>query len=422
MKLIYFQQVPYRHLPDDFEHRYEPVVSTPYHDLVDSSLVAKTFKDSLDEIMHAAREGFDAVAVTEHGQSSYDMVPNPDILQAAIAYATESEGLKVGIYPLGRSLGKSREPLRVAEELAMIDCISNGRLIAGFPVGLPYDASVNNGVAPAEQRLRFDENLALVLKAWTSREIFAWNGRFHQHASVNLWPRPIQDAPHPPVWITGTGNPKSMETVLRGGYGFNSFGTFGSAAGRAIFGKLWETADKLGLERNPNRAGMTQCVVVADTDAEAERLYARHVEYYYRKTFGVSSMDRLMIPGGIEYMGLQAMMRGAAPPDMASRMKTVTFAELVEKGCVIAGSPATVRERISALTKELGIGNLLPMLQLGSMPHELTLQNITLFMREVAPYLRESSTANAMEHSWWPKSLQQQVGESVKISEAETVQ
>lgn len=108
----------------------------------------------------------------------------------------------------------------------MLDAISNGRLIAGFPVGLAYDANVNNGVPPAETRLRFDENLELVLKAWREREPFPWNGRFHQHGSVNIWPRPIQAGP--PVFITGIGNPRTMEFCLQNGYGFNYFGWFGA--------------------------------------------------------------------------------------------------------------------------------------------------------------------------------------------------
>jgi len=136
MKVNYFQQVPYRHLPDDFEANHESVVTTPYHGLVDPKLIVEAYRNALDECMYAARAGFDGVAITEHGQSSYDMAPNPDLLEAALAYATETQGLATAIYPIGRSLGKSREPIRVAEEQAMLDCMSNGRLICGFPVGL----------------------------------------------------------------------------------------------------------------------------------------------------------------------------------------------------------------------------------------------------------------------------------------------
>lgn len=78
----------------------------------------------VSEMMHAAREGFDGVALTEHGQSSYDVMPNPNLIAATLATMTQLEGVPAAISVLGRSLGKSREPLRVAEEYAMIDCLS----------------------------------------------------------------------------------------------------------------------------------------------------------------------------------------------------------------------------------------------------------------------------------------------------------
>ena len=94
MKVTYFQQVPYRELPDDFEKRYaESVITTPYFELTEPAKVHTAFRNALDEIMHAARAGFDGIAITEHGQSCYDMAPNPSCRAAALAYATEAEGL-----------------------------------------------------------------------------------------------------------------------------------------------------------------------------------------------------------------------------------------------------------------------------------------------------------------------------------------
>ena len=77
MKITCILQVPYRHLPDDFEKRFESVVTTPYHALVETEKVGDAYRDTLAEFMHAARAGFDGLAITEHGQSSYDMAPTP---------------------------------------------------------------------------------------------------------------------------------------------------------------------------------------------------------------------------------------------------------------------------------------------------------------------------------------------------------
>jgi alkanesulfonate monooxygenase SsuD/methylene tetrahydromethanopterin reductase-like flavin-dependent oxidoreductase (luciferase family) len=212
MKISLFAQAPYRYLPEDFEQHHESVCDVPYS-LTTRNGVYSSIRDFMDELMFGARSGFDAVAVTEHGQSSYDMVPNPDLVASALAYMTEAEGIDVGIFPMGRSLGKSREPLRAAEEYAMIDVMSGGRLVPGLVVGLSYDSSINNGVPPIEVRKRFDENLELVLRAWKEQTPFAWNGKFSQYPMVNMWPRPL--LADLPTWITGIGNPNTMRMCLQ---------------------------------------------------------------------------------------------------------------------------------------------------------------------------------------------------------------
>ena len=404
MKVTYFQQVPYRYLPSDFEDRYESVVTTPYFELTEPSKVAEAFRDALDECMVAARSGFDGITITEHSQSVYDMAPNPDLLQSALAYATEAEGIEVAIYPVGRSLGKSREPLRVAEEQAMLDCMSSGRLVCGFPVGLAYDANVNNGVPPAQTRERFDENLELVLRAWTEPDPFPFNGKFTKANHVNLWPRPIQ-APHPPIWITGIGNPKTMEFCLSRNYGFNYFGWFGAKdTAPRILDRFGAVANSLGKTFNPYQIGFMQMIAVAETDAEAEELYAEHVEFFFRKALGSIPLHRLMLPGGIDIRGVEALIRDPSDFGMYTRMRTATFRELVDAGCVICGSHETVRDQLIELATTLGIGNLHAMLQFGSMPNNLARYNIELFARKVLPDLTPIFEGE-FDHHWWPERL-----------------
>ena len=404
MKVTLIQQVPYRHLPADFEQHHEAAVTTPYA-LVEPAHVHDAYRDALDEMMLAARLGFDGIAVTEHGQSSYDMAPNPSLLAAAVAYATESEGLRTAIMMVGRSLGKAREPMRVAEEYAMLDAITNGRLVAGFPVGLAYDANVNNGVAPVEQRARFDENLSLVLRAWSEPEPFAWNGKFSQHPVVNLWPRPIQQ-PRPPVWMTGIGTPSSMAKAVERGFGYNYFGWFGAKlTGRRIFDRFWDTVESLGHERNPYRLGFLQVVAVAESDAQAEDLYGPHVEYFFRKALGSLPMERMVLPGQIEPAGLEMLFRDPGDFGNFPKMKTITYAEALAEGSVIAGSPKTVREQLVEYVRAFRIGNLHTMMQFGSLPKERTKRSLELFARDVLPALREQWKGETWRHHWWPERL-----------------
>lgn len=406
MKINYVQQIPYRHLPSDFEAKYESVVTTPYNDVTEDNLVAEAFSDAWDESIFAARAGFDALIVTEHAQSSYDMMPNPDLFAAALACWTQAEGIDTGIYPLGRSLGKAREPLRVAEEQAMLDCMSGGRLIAGFPVGLAYDANINNSVPPAETRQRFDENLELILRAWTEDGSFAWNGKFSQYMNVNIWPRPIQRDPHPPVWITAIGNPATMEFILRRNYGFNYFGWFGAKkTGPRIFDRFRNIAEKLGKSDNPYQTGFLQTIAVADTDAKAEKLYKSHAEYFFRKAVGSIPVNRLMLPGGIDIKGLEFLMRDPKDLGMHDQMRESTYKDLVESGALVSGSPDTVADQLAEYAKEFRIGNLHAMLQFGSMSKSLTEYNIDLFSSKVMPKLKSIWEDEGYEHYWWPRRL-----------------
>src|SRR6185503_3354372 len=165
----------------------------------------------------------------------------------------------------------------------------------------------------------------------------------------------------------------------------------------------WDVVDKKGLERNPYGAGFLQLVAVSETDAQAEADYAKHVEYFYHKCLHVPP-QWFAPPGNQDYRSLLAANRN--PVRRAEDPKTLRYKDFVDKGYVIAGSPATVKERlIEEVIKRLNVGNLMVLVQIGSMPHELTLRNIDLFAREVLPGLREIWDDKGWENHWWPKSL-----------------
>ena len=124
------------------------------------------------------------------------------------------------IVVLGNSIALYNPPTRVAEEMAMLDVMSGGRLISGFPVGTSMDTNYCYGQIPSLTREKYQEAHDLIIKAWTTREPFAFNGRYNKLRHVNIWPRPIQQ-PHPPIFVVGTGSPSTMAyaaeiTVMRG--------------------------------------------------------------------------------------------------------------------------------------------------------------------------------------------------------------
>ena len=403
MKVSLFEQVPYRYLPAGFEDQHSSVVTAPY-DVVDPPLMTESLFSAYAELLHAARSGFDGVCVTEHGQSAYDISPNPDLLAAAVAYAARAEGLDVAITVLGRSLGKTREPLKIAEEYALLDCVSGGRLIAGFPLGLSYDANLNAGLPAVETRERYAEHRELILKAWSEPRPFAWNGRFEKYGQVNIWPRPVQQ-PHPPVWIPGTGSAGTLRDILASDYAFVYLSWDGpKLTGRQVFDRYWDLAEETGRDRNPYRLAFLQVVAVAETDERAEREYAAHLQSHYRSGVGAIPATAMALPGYAEPAAIEGMLRGAGAGGMRSRLKTATFAELVESQVAIVGSPATVADQLEAFVREFRIGNLMVMLQNGSMPRDLTEKNISLFAAEVLPRLRPIWDEEGWVNHWWPRA------------------
>ena len=411
MKVLYMGQAPYRYLPADFGEHHSSVVTTPYDEFVEAAKMHESHSSYIEELLHAARVGFDGVGVSEHSQSSYDMSPNPNMAAAIVAHTTQMEGLSTAINVLGRSLGKAREPLKIAEEYAVLDSISAGRLIAGLPVGLSYDANQNGGIPPIETRLRYREGRALLEKAWSAREPFAWNGKYSRYAFVNIWPRPLQ-SPRPPFWVPGSGTPSTLAEILEREDVFTYLSWFGATlTGRRIFDRYWDLAEEKGRDRNPYRAAFLQTVCVAETDAEAERLYGEHVERHFRNALGAIPLQAFALPGYVEPKGIEMLIRDPGDLGLAPKLKSITFKELRDTRAAIVGSPETVREQIEEFVTECGIGNLLVMLHVGSMPHELALHNIDMFASEVLPHLRGIWEDDGWEHRWWPTGIGTRAGE-----------
>ena len=136
----------------------------------------------------------------------------------------------------------------------MIDVISGGRLIAGFPVGTPMDTCFAYGTEPVDAARALLEAHDLVVRAWTEQDTFAFNGRFNQQRYVNIWPRPMQQ-PHPPIWIPGGGSVETWRWCAEMDYVYCYLSYYGYKAGAGDMDGFWAEMDRLGKDRNPYRAG-----------------------------------------------------------------------------------------------------------------------------------------------------------------------
>ena len=196
MKNLWFHLMPYKELPDDFRDKHASVWVDIDSTLQDPRRVHVMYNEFLDELEYAAETGFDGICCNEHHSNGYGLMPSPNLMASTLARRTSDAAICV----MGNSLALYNPPVRVAEEFAMLDCISGGRLIAGFPVGSPMDTAYAYGQNPSTLRERYHEAHDLIMRAWQAPEPFSFNGRFNKLRYVNVWPRPVQK-PHPPVWV-----------------------------------------------------------------------------------------------------------------------------------------------------------------------------------------------------------------------------
>ena len=397
MKVSFFHLMPYQALPEDFSERYHSAWVDLPNDLFDPDHGRQMYGDYLEELQHADRLGFDGICVNEHHANAYGLMPSPNIIAGILSRTTSSSALIV----LGNSIALYQPPIRVAEEMAMLDVLSGGRLVAGFPVGTSMDTAFSYGQVPIQLRERHAEANDLIIQAWTRREPFAFNGKFSKLRYVNIWPRPIQQ-PHPPVWIPGSGSLETWDWVLERDYVYCYLSYYGYLRGRRVMDGFWERSAQLGVDDNPHRVGFLQLVGVSETDSRAEEEYAPHVKYFYDKMLRIHP-PFAEAPG---YRSIESMRAGtrAQTGEEAQRVaKSYTWKDYVEEGHIIAGSPATVRERLKEAISMLRVGHLMCLLHIGSMPKDLTMKNIELFTSEVLPAIRD--TWSEYEDPWWPAAV-----------------
>jgi len=402
MKVHFFHLMPYRFLPEDFREKYRSVWVDVPSELFDPAKGHQIYNENLDELEYASSLGFDGICVNEHHQNAYGLMPSPNLMAAALARRTSNSAIVV----LGNSIALYNPPTRVAEEFAMLDCISGGRLVAGFPVGTPMDTTFCYGEPPGTLRDKYQEAHDLIIQAWTRPEVFPFNGRYTQLRYVNIWPRPVQK-PHPPIWIPGGGSIETWEWVTQHDYMYSYLSYFGHQRGLSVMQGFWDEVERQGKEPNPYRAGFLQFVAVSETDAQAEKDYGEHAEYFYNRCLHVH-LGFADPPGYRTMRTVQAGLRSqlgsqAAVQALAGAPKWKDF---LERGYILGGSPESVRQQLEEAARALRVGHLMVLLQFGSMPPELVRKNTELFAREVMPHVRH--LWSEYEDRWWINPLPQE--------------
>ncbi len=382
MKTWYFSETAYPDLPDPAS--YDSVRVTLPNRIIDPKRAADLWHRYLDEWLAAEEYGF-GLMLNEHHATPTCMDPAGPIIAGILARETKTAPILI----LGNPVANRSDPVRVAEEMALVDVISRGRLSCGLVRGVPYEVSATNS-KPISMTDRFWEAHDLIVKAWTSHDgPFSWTGEFFEHRQVNIWPRPYQQ-PHPPVWVA-TLNPTSTKKIAELGYTAATF-LQGTDKTRVIFDAYRQYRHEANGEYSQDQLAYAGMVFVADNEADA-LAGAEQLMWYItsNKAPGQFSAPPGYMPPAARVAAIAAGVPGSPlAAGASSPFVNKTIGELIEGGLLFAGTPDDVFEQIRMFhTRVGGFGQFLMMGQAGHLGHDDTIKSMRLYAQEVAPRLTE---------------------------------
>ncbi len=340
---------------------------------------SKLYKRYLDELEHGAQCGFHAIGVNEHHQTAFGLMPTPGVFAGALTQRNLGNA-KLGV--IGRGLPLLENPLAVAEEYAVIDNLTEGKLIAGFVrgIGAEYHTS---GVNPAESLDRFHEAHDLILQSWTQEGPSQFHGKYYSHRYVNVWPRPYQK-PHPDIWIPSQG---STETIMWAAHPSRKYTYYQTLGVKKVIERYMamvkSVAQEYGYEATPKQLGWSIPVYVSDTNENAIKEGGPHMEAFINR-FLKMPVERLLPAGYTSIPSLKNIMNARKATTLAGYQTAET---LMKNQMFICGSPDQVVKYFKKRIPELGIGNLSATMHFGTLPHEQTMRSIELFGKHVIPHL-----------------------------------
>src|SRR3954469_18737114 len=380
MHLMYFTEQPMSAYPSDIglETGYTALMfSNKYFDPAAGS---RLYNEYIEHYVMVDELGFDGIMLNEHHNAPFCMQAKANIFAAILAAVTKD----VKIVMLGNPLPLAENPVRLAEELAMIDMISKGRLVSGFVRGGGQE-QLATGVNPAFNRERFQEAHDLIVKAWTTPGPFRWEGAHYQNRVVNPWAVPLQK-PYLRVWIPGVISPETIVWAAQQGYPYIALNTPLDRT-KHIWQIYDQHAAEAGYTAGPENRGYLQQVHVSETEEKA-------------------------IKNAAEFRWMQGEFTGLAHPvwstpsgygSPANRRAFVEFASGVSKNpryrpdletqmkelMIIAGTPKQVIAKLRVLLEETRPGILGMWANDGTVTHEDAKTCIRLMGEEVLPAVRE---------------------------------
>lgn len=333
------------------------------------------------EVRLADELGYDYFFTTEHHFTGrFSMAPSQPVSLTVVAQNSERMrfGPMVVLLPIS-------QPLRVVEELLILDHMSGGRLEMGFGRGITPHEHTSYGINTHSDRARFEEGLEIVLKAFTSDGPFSYVGEHWQYVDVDLPWKTLQP-PHPPVWVP-TNTPATAYEYGKRGFGIGGFAVAGLELYEAVFPEYRRGCDEAGIAPDRRPVCYLASALVAETDAEAKELMYDHFlrqlalfEEERRRSHRVG--DSAVRRATSASLGRMAAIRA----DMDAAAEGLRF---------VHGSPSTVATKIDRLRDHLGVNVFVGEFSFGELTYEQVRRSHELFMGEVAPRLAASPRAAA---------------------------
>ena len=407
MHIMMFTERPYTEVSED-----EIIKNASFFGVSNSNLNpeigGQLYNSYFDEAVYAEKVGFDGVMLNEHHGTPFCGGSVMNIEAAVLARITE----KIKIVLLGNPLPVA-DPLRLAEELAMIDMISNGRLVSGWVRGAGSE-SIYNNANPAYNRELFEEAHDFVIKAWTTSGPFRHEGKHYQYRHVNPWVLPVQK-PYPQMWIPGLVSPETVVWCAKHRYPYLALATFLEPTLEMV--KLYsDTAAEEGYEFGPENFGYLQRVVVAETEEKAQELgkafffggginaFARP-EWMFPPGYNSKAATRRLAkvfadpnaegeaggPTGLQ--GTTALQPVETQEEIEANRKVIYSRYQAEQDNLqlIVGTPETVIPKIRHILETVRPGLFAMWHHFGPISHEDRMTSIRLLGEEVLPAMRNIS-------------------------------
>ncbi|MBW0088000.1 LLM class flavin-dependent oxidoreductase [Pseudonocardia sp. KRD-184] len=343
----------------------------PRPEMFDPAKCAELYDWHLESWLRADEQAFDGIFFSEHHFTAYNVSPSPNLLVATVARLTKRIrlGVMANIVPF-------HDPRRLAEEAAMLDYLTGGRLEVGLGRGVDEQEFLRQGIPMEDTRPRFEEGMELIHTAWHN-PVFSHHGRFWNYDDVTIWPRPLQQ-PNPPVWITAL-SPATVEWAGRKGYKMgNTF--LPTADTKDMLDRYRAAAAEAGNSTSADQVAVMRNVLIADTDEEAREIAEPALSHLFSLFKEHAIFDDLdNVPAGYEYYSSFFRPFVSGP---------ISWQDLIDAGIICVGSPETVRDQLVEQARTMHCGNIIFWGSFGTLTREQTLRSYELYDKEVIPALK----------------------------------